>query len=254
MDQPEPPTPSVGASLLGMLAFLALTNVGMMVVTHWVMPQREGWGMFGGWLLNLVVIFGSFALCNRGNQGWLLLSIPFAVFALMYGIVGGHIPRAIRVRESPVLPVADADRPEQRFDVWHFSDGKIEMKYAGSERVRARSMSIYYHVAPVVPADWKPSDKVPAWVVSSEGNGPYPESWDHDYRGGYDAGLDSRFREIVQNTARRRSLQTSETAPLLIWSEDPKKAFMSVAWIELGFLLAIDLVGIVMVLWPAAKS
>src|SRR5690242_11656705 len=116
--------------LLGMLAFLALTNIGILAVTHWLGPQREGWALFGCWLLNLVVVGVSAAVAGKAvwEAPWsFVVIILLAIYACVYGMAGGRAPRVLRTRESPVTAIADVGKDSQPFDVWHFSDGRINL-------------------------------------------------------------------------------------------------------------------------------
>jgi hypothetical protein len=248
------------AALLWMTLLLLLVNAGILLVSHLMFPQSSGWALFGGWLLDLVVIFvlAGWIGSKLGGRGVLpILCILFAVYALVYGLMGGHIPRLFKVRETPVIPVRDADQDAHRSsDVFHFSDGRIELKYLGTRTLGGggRGMKSYYRCAPLVPADWKPSDPVTAWVVDCGGDVFLPASWKEDWRGGYEPGLDSIYRELVRETAAGRSLNSRADVPIVIWSQDPMRDFRRVAAWQLGFLLAIDLVGWVAVILAGGKS
>ncbi len=239
--------------LLGILAFIVMTNVGIIAVTHWLMPQGAGWALFGGWLLNLVVIAVSAGIASSAGASSSAMFVPFillAVYSLVYGIIGGHIPRAFRLRESPVMTVADAGK--QVYDVYRFSDAHVETKHLEHLTVPGRGR-LYYYAAPVVPAGWKPGDPVPAWVVHSSKQPGYPADWDKEFRGGYDPGFDDRYRELMEGASRNKATPTSPNAPVLMGAEDPRSGFMSTAWWELGGLILIDLVAIGMAIFAALR-
>lgn len=231
-------------ALLGILAFIVMTNVGILAVTHWLMPQREGGALFGGWMLNLVVIFVSAGIASKaGAPGGAMFAplILLAVYSLVYGMVGGHIPHALRLRESPVMPVADAGT--QEYDVYRFSDGRVDPKHIEHLSIPGRGR-MHYYAAPVVPPGWKPGDQVPAWVVASSKDPGYPANWDQELRGGYVPGLDEKYRELIEKASANKATPTRPSAPVLFWSEDPRSGYMATAWWELGGLILIDLVGI----------
>jgi hypothetical protein len=248
------------AALLWMTLLLLLTDAGVLLVTHQVMPQASGWGLFGGWLLNLIVIFvlAGWIGGKTGRSGAVMaVTILFAIYALVYGIAGGHIPRAFRLRETPVIPVRDADLDAYRdSDVFHFSDGTVDVKQSATRILTRRgSGSItYYHVAPLVPPDWKPGDLIPAWVGQSGWNEFPPASWKNDLRGGCDVGLDATYRTLALEAIQKHSLKSSRTCPILFWSADPAKEFRKSAYWELGFLLAINLLGFLSLIFPAGQA
>src|SRR5256885_1674316 len=104
MGQPVAPEPQVpvGAALLWMVLYLALTNAGLVTLTHLLGPQKNGLAMFGIWLLQLILILGLGAWANgkTGGRGWLfILVILFAVYGLVYSLMLGHIPKVFRLRE-----------------------------------------------------------------------------------------------------------------------------------------------------------
>lgn len=248
------------AALLWTTLLLLLTNAGILFITHKVMPQPSGWGLFGGWLLNLIIIFVLAGwiggkLGGRGG-GVFFLVILFAIYALVYGLTGGHLPRAFRLHETPVIPVRDADLDAYRdADVFHFSDGTVDVKRSATRILPGRRHhTLYYHVAPLLPPDWKPGDLIPAWVAQSGWNELPPASWKEAHRGGYAVGLDSTYRELTLETIQRHALKSSQTCPILHWSADPAKGFRSSAYWELGFLLAIDLLGFIFLIFSVGRS
>jgi len=238
-----------------MLLLLVLVNGGILLVTYAVMPQSNGWALFGGWLLNLlliVVVCGGIGSKLRGNGAPIFLIILFAVYSLVYSVMGGQLPRLFRLRETPIIPARDADLEAYRnADVFHFSDGRVDLKQAARRVLSGRGRRVHYRVAPLLPPDWKRDDPIPAWVADSGLEASLPASWTEDYRGGFDAGFDSTYRDLVIETAQQRSLRTSRTCPILIWSAAPRDDFRRWGFWQLGFLLAIDMVGFGSLLWPS---
>src|SRR6185295_10438597 len=227
-----------------MLAFLALTNVGILAVTHLMGPQRSGWALFGCWLLNLGVVGVAAAIVGKAPfeaPGSFVVLILLALFACIYGVVGGRAPKVFSLRESPLLAIADVGTDPQKFDVWRFSGGRINLDLVAHREMWMRNHRLHYYAAPVLPADWKKGDPIPAWVVHSSGSFGVPESWKKECSGGYD----EEYRKLVEDTSRSRSLNTRANAPILTCSDDPRNDFLGTAWFELGALLLIDLVGVV---------
>ena len=244
-EQREVPT---GVAFLWMVAYTGLTTAGIIGLNHLMMPQRNGLAIFGVWLLNLILIFGLTAVFFRrigGRGGMLLLVIGYAVYSLVYGVILGHVPRLFLLRESPPISVREADRAP--YDVYHFTDGRVETSLVARTKLSARGSAVYYRVAPLVPPDWKRGDPITAWVGDSSKDYLLPASWAEDCRGGYRHGLDTTYGDLVKDVVRWRSLQASPTAPILEWSKDPKAGFLQAGWIELSIILALDLAGLVSV-------
>ncbi|HZF00129.1 MAG TPA: hypothetical protein VE981_24175 [Planctomycetota bacterium] len=253
MDQPaasQAPV-SVGVALLWMTLYLALTTAGLIALTHLVGAQKNGLAMFGIWLLQLILIMGLAGWVNgkMGDRGGALfiVIILFAIYSLVYGLLLGHIPQLFRLRETPVIPLSDAAKPEYAgFDVFRFSDGKVDIRHIQRRTTVARNGRVNYFMAPVLPPDWKSGDPVPAWVAGEDINGNRPGSWDEDWRGGYRIGLETHYQEMVESSG--PSHKTAPNAPILTWSKEPKAELLRVAWLEFGGFLLIDAIGLIAVL------
>lgn len=236
---------STGVAFLWMAAYTGLTTAGIIGLNHLLMPQRNGLAIFGVWLLTLILIFVLAGIFHRrtGGRGWImLLVIGYAVYSCVYGVMLGHVPRLFLLRESPRISVREADRAA--YDVYHFSDGRVEVSLVARTQLSGRNGPVYYRVAPLVPADWKRGDPITAWVGDSGLHYFLPASWAEDCRGGYRLGLDTTYEDLVRNHVRLRSLPSSPTAPILEWSRDPKAGFVKEGWIELSIILALDLLGL----------
>jgi len=244
--------PPFWAALLWMTLYLALTNVGIIAIAHTMVPQHNGLAKFGIWILQLILILGLTAWVNgkTGGRGLLfVLVIGFSVYSLVYGLMLGHIPRLFALRETPLIPVRDAARPEYfGFDVYHFSDGKVGLKYVSHRTLAGKNGRSHYYLAPLLPPDWKRGDRIPAWVGESDLGLGVPEYWTEDWRGGYRIGLDSKFEDMLQDRDMDSDLRSQSGAPILTWSKDPKREFIRVGYGELAFFLAIDLIGLVSLL------
>jgi hypothetical protein len=233
-------------TLLWGTAFVVLVDASILAVNAAMMPYGGGGGLFGGWMLSLILIFVCCGLVAKGlggeGAGLFLGVIIFAVIALVFQVLGGRIYKLGRVRETPVIAVAEADQPAHAScDVFHFSDGKVLRKYYGLRELPGRRRHIYYYVAPLVPEGWKDTDPVTAWVASEEYGIGMPFSWDQPHRGGYRTGLDSTdFRELVDKTAANRRLVSRPNAPILEWDAQPREALESAARAELWGMLAVD--------------
>lgn len=251
MDQAvaQEPQVSVGAALVWMVVYLALTNVGLVILTHLVGPLKNGLAMFGVWLLQLILIMGLAGWVNEkmGGRGWLfIVVILLAVYGLVYGLMLGHIPTLFRLRETPVIPVRDAARPEYAdCDVFHFADGSVDVAHIRRRTTVGRNGRVNCFLAPVLPPDWKSGDPVPAWVGGSEISNLRPGCWDEDWRGGCRIGLDPTYEEMAREESSRHA--SAPNAPVLTWSKDPAADLRRVGLWELGIFLAIDAFGLVSV-------
>jgi len=249
---PAEPRVSAASAFLWMTLYLALTNIGIIGLSHLGMPQRSGAAMFGVWILQLILIFGLAGWFNRrlGGRGWLpILVIAFAILALIYGLLLGHIPRVFLVRESPLVTVSEAAQPSTaENDVFFFSDARVDLDHVYRRKLRNRGGSVTYLVAPLVPIERRSGDPVTAWVAATGLTPEIPASWREKLRGGYRVGLDSLYEEIVEEHVRAGPLRSSPGAPILVWSGDPKGDFRTAGFLELSLFLAIDAVGLVTVL------
>jgi hypothetical protein len=256
--EPEQAQVSMGAAFCWMFFYVLLSTAAIVGLNHLMMPQRNGLALFGVWLLNLILILGLAGWFNgrTGGRGWMpILVIAYAVYSLAYGVMLGHIPRLFFLRESPLLSVHDAGHPpHDAYDVYHFSDGHVDLSQVARTTLRGRNGSVTYLVAPLVSEDWKRGDRITAWVGESSLDSLIPGSWAVNNRGGYRLGLDGTYEDLVKDRIRSRSLLASPTAPILQWSPDPKGGYLREGWIELGIFIAIGLVGLVSVLIPGRSS
>jgi hypothetical protein len=247
--EPEQAPVSVAAAFCWMMLYVLLSTAGIVGLNHLMMPQRNGLAIFGVWLLNLIliIVLAGWFSGRTGGRGWIpILVMAYAVYSLVYGVMLGHIPRLFFLRESPPISVREADHGA--YDVYHFSDGHVDLTQVARTTLRGRNGSFTYLVAPLVSEDWKRGDRITAWVGESSLDSLIPGSWTENHRGGYRLGLDGTYEDLVKDRVRSRSLPASPTAPILQWSPDPKGGYLKEGWIELGIFIAIGLVGLVSVL------
>jgi hypothetical protein len=244
MTDPATP-PSRLASLAWSVAFVAVASGAIVGINALMMPYGGGGTLFLGWLLCLgAIVIAAAALFRRhaAGGGAIVAVILLAVASLLYGVYGGRLPGVFGIRETPPIPAAEADRPEHaRADVFHFADGRVHPKYHGlrvqTVRRRGSSSTFHYRVAPLVPDGWKESDPVPAWAAVE---GARTDAWSRDCRGGYRSGEETLFRELIDETAARHKLTTRGTAPILVWTDDPRGALMGLVKIEIWTLIGVD--------------
>src|SRR5262249_50333307 len=120
---------SKGKALLGTLLYLLTGSAAVVGINGLMMPYRTGGGMFLGWLLCLAALAiagGAQAKLKLGNSSVFFLPfLLFALYSMLYGVLGGLLPRLVTLRETPPISVAEADQPaHETCDVFHFSDGK----------------------------------------------------------------------------------------------------------------------------------
>jgi len=251
---PENGPVSTGRAFFWMAVYVLLSTAGIIGLNHLMMPQQHGLAIFGVWLLNLILIFSLAAGFYRktGGRGWIpLLVIAYAVYSLVYGIMLGHIPRLFLLRESPPISVLDADHPpHDSYDVYHFIDGRVDLTQVARTSLKGRNGTVFYHVAPLVSADYRRGDRITAWVGDADLENLIPGAWKENLRGGYRLGLDGTYEDLVRDQVRSKSLPAGPTAPILHWSADPRSGFLRKGFIELAIFLAIGLVGLLAVLIP----
>jgi len=228
-------------SFLGVLLFVLAACAEIVGIHALLMPYRTGGGMFLGWLLCLMALAitgGVLAKYKLGSSGSFFLPfLLFAIFSCVYGIVGGQLPRLLVLRETPLIPAAEAALPlHESSHVFHLSDGLVHRRYQSTRRVsRKMSAAGSYHVAPIVPEGWKESDPVPAWAVG-EGPGEFPsDAWRKAVGGGYRCIADATYRDMIAGGR----LTSKPGAPFLFLDEHPREALLADARFELWCLLAV---------------
>lgn len=236
------------ASLGWSVVFILVANAGILGINAAMIPYASGGTMFLGWLLGLIVVVvaaGAVSKKLSGAAGPFVAVILLAVLSLVYAALGGRLPKALFLRESPAISVSDADLPAHAgCDVFHFTDGRVHPTLRGlrSQTTKTRGFAartVSYQVAPLVPEGWKASDPIPAWVAAV---GALPASWSQDLRGGYRVDSEPLYREIIEETTARHRLTSRGGAPILVWERDPRAALLAIARVELGILIAADLV------------
>src|SRR5258706_6811731 len=145
------PTKQGGAiGILWVLILIAVTNIAIVFITWCLLPSTNGFAMFVAWVLNVIVTLVAAVLTEKRLKGGGMLIVPIAgyiLFSLVYGIMGGRIPKVFRIRETPTISVKEADRYPGH-DVYHFSDGRVNTRYASLRRMGGRPRRYYYHAAP----------------------------------------------------------------------------------------------------------
>lgn len=147
------------------------------------------------------------------------------------GASGDHV-RGISVADAPRFPSASTFR---------FVDGRVRSDLKGFYEVRTQHRSgisdvQVYHVAPLVPDGWTPTQPVPAWAVSGLDT-EYSRVWREPRRGGVvDHGSSREFHAKARDQAERAyGLASASNAPLIRWVSDPEGDLRSdlvlVAWI-----------------------
>ena len=256
MTADEPPRPL--RALAGMAVFLPAANAAVVAIHALMMPYRSGGGMFFGWLLCLTAIAIAAGVSSKaaggGGGGLFVPVLLFAIFSCVYGIVGGQLPRLLILRETPVLSVAEADRPEyESSHVFHFSGGQVLRRYHWTRRIsRKMSAAGFYHVAPVVPDGWKPSDPVTLWAVG-EGTGLPSDAWKNPVSGGYREISDATYRDMIERGLPGTGLVSAPRAPLVVLDDHPREALQKAARFELGWLLAANVGSLVALLVPLVR-
>jgi uncharacterized membrane protein YhaH (DUF805 family) len=257
MSEEATKSPGWLAALLWNLLFVIVVNAGLIGINHWMMPYSSGGTLFLGWVVCVILVVVAAAWISKrlGDKNTLFISvILFAVFDLLYGAVGGHLPVFLGIRETQVISVKDADRsPDNACDVFHFSDGKVSLRHAFTRKYQGKRGTLCYHVAPVVPGGWQESDPVTLWVAEDGSNEAAPGGWRKDFRGGYSAAAESNFRELIQVRAAANHLVTSPGAPVIYWREHPREALLAQATFELWGLLGVDFIVLASPLLPLLR-
>ena len=227
-------------SFLGVVLFVLAASAETVGIHALLMPYRTGGGMFLGWLLCLLALAvtgGTLAKVRLGSSGSFFLPfLLYAFFSCIDGIVGGQLPRLVTLRETPVIPVVEADQPAyETSHVFHFSDGNVLKRYRSTSRVSRKMLAAgYYHAAPVVPEGWKESDPVPLWAVGEFPGQAFPDAWMNPVRGGYRRISDATYRDLIAGNG----LTSRPRAPMVVLDDHPREALLADARVELWWLLA----------------
>jgi hypothetical protein len=166
---PSPRPPGFLRAALWSMGYIAFVNAGLLAVRHLVLTGRDGWSLFGAFVVDSAIVLFSSLKASELLGRRKLMAVPVVLF-LGYGFyyhnLGGHLPALLRLRETPVIAVKEADR-YPRYDVFHLADGHIDLKSEfGWSFTRPKSGgTLYYRVAPIVPEGWTKSDRVTLWAA-----------------------------------------------------------------------------------------
>lgn len=96
---------------------------------------------------------------------------------------------------------------------------------------------VTYSAAPVVSADWTPSEPVHFWLVAQSGTLD-PGNWSEASTSGVRLGQDDSRDEAIAAIARKTGLVSADTRILLRWRADPGEEMKS-AWLLLGVIIGV---------------
>jgi hypothetical protein len=249
---PSPRPPGLLRTALGSLAYIAFVNAGLLAVRHVVLTGRDGWSLFGAFVVDSAIVLFSSVKANELLGGGKLMAVPvvlFLGFGFYYHNLGGHLPALIHLRETPLIAVKEADR-YPGYDVFHLEDGSIDRRgeFSWSATRYKSGYVLHYRVAPIVPEGWTKSDRITLWAAEMSSGEFAPASWQKPLRGGRKIDDDANLRRLVDETAERKGYRSVPGVQIISWSDHPKEDLMADVHLELGILLVIDLLVLVALL------
>ncbi len=158
-----------------------------------------------------------------------------------YQLRGGSSISEIPITEAVEYP--DASQ-------FQFTNGAVRAELSGQQIVRSRTGERtnrqYYFVAPIVPADWQPSEPVPAWAGCSA-TGSASNICQSDWQRSYQAGLriarnPRRYQQAIADAEAQHDLQSADRAPVLEWVADPSAALRNRGRSALGLWIGVNIV------------
>jgi hypothetical protein len=218
---PETRTPGILKTALWSVGYIAFVNAGLLAVRHVVLTGRGGWSLFGAFVADAAIVLFSALKANALLGGRKMIAVPvvlFLGFGIYYHNFGGHLPALVVLRETPVIPVKDADR-YSGYDVYHLSDGRVDLRGETTWSFRGKGpKTLYYRVAPVVPEGWSKSDRITLWVAEIGFYTSAPDSWGQPLRGGLKMDDDANLRRLVDEDAEKRGFHSVPGAAIISWS------------------------------------
>ncbi|NJL03070.1 MAG: hypothetical protein HC910_21805 [Spirulinaceae cyanobacterium SM2_1_0] len=149
---------------------------------------------------------------------------------------------------SDISVTQAADYPDA--SQFRFTDGAVRTELTGQRIVRSRSGDRtnrqYYFVAPIVPADWQPSEPVPAWAGCTNTGSAVnvcQGDWPRPYQAGLRIARDLRnYEQAITDAVAQYNLQTAERAPILEWVADPSLALRNRGRSAVGLWMGVNVI------------
>ncbi len=201
-------------------------------------------GSFGAFFILLFGGFGLIGLAYQYIKDW-------AGVAGLIGFLAGAVisysakPLSLMFSGQKISldhPISVALAPQYDVTLYEFTDGVVQTKYLGYYSYSGRTMksptggrghefTAEYIVAPLVGANWTPTDAIPVWAVCKDSWDPTEDvsdtdvcrrEWSKDIRTGVtlDASQTTHIKTAIADAMAEHNLKSDPNAKFIVWSKD----------------------------------